>query len=226
MSAAPVSPRITGMRILALADIHDRFEAVDAALGEAGTIDALVLAGDITTNGTPDAVERVIKSWRPRVPHLFAIAGNMDSPAIDDRLIELGVSLNGRCRRIGEVAFFGCSAAPVSIGTPYELPEEELARRIELGFDSGKDATHLIFVPHAPPRGIVDRTWTGIQAGSTAVRAFIERVQPGLVLCGHIHEARGHQQLGRSLIVNCGPARKGYVLAEWAGEWRVEHCST
>ena len=90
----------------------------------------------------------------------------MDSPAIDEKLEELGVSLNGQCQRIGEVA---------------------------------------------------------IQAGSTAVRDFIDRVQPGLVLCGHIHEARGQARLGSSVVVNCGPARSGhYVLAELTEGWRIQ----
>jgi hypothetical protein len=211
------------MRLLAFADIHDRFEAVDAVLEKAGAVDALILAGDITTNGTPELVERAIQSWRPRVPHLFAVAGNMDSPAIDEKLVRLGVSLNGQCRRIGDIAFFGCSAAPVSIGTPYELPEDELARCIELGFNQANGASQLVFVPHAPPHGVVDRTWSGIMAGSTAVRAFIDRARPGLVLCGHIHEARGQAQVGPSLVVNCGPARRGhYVLAEWTDSWCVQ----
>jgi uncharacterized protein len=211
------------MRLLALADIHDRFATVDAALEQAGPIDVLILAGDITTNGTPDQVEQVIQSWRTRVPRLFAVSGNMDSPAIDEKLDELGVSLNGRCQRIGEVAFFGCSASPISIGTPYELPEAELQRRIELGFSQVNGAAHLVFVPHAPPHGAVDRTSNGIQAGSTAVRDFIHRAQPGLVLCGHIHEARGQARLGSSVIVNCGLARHGhYVVAELAEHWRIE----
>jgi hypothetical protein len=211
------------MRLLAVADIHDRFPAVDDALRKAGPIDLLVLAGDLTTNGTPDQVDRAIQSWRPRVPQVLAVSGNMDSPAIDERLERLGISLNGRGVRVGQIALFGCSAAPVSIGTPYELPESELECRIELGYKQVQGAAQLVFVPHAPPRGAVDRTWCGVAAGSTAIRAFIDRVQPSLVLCGHIHEARGQVRLGRSLVVNCGPARRGhYVIAEFTDTWKVE----
>lgn len=41
-------------------------------------------------------------------------------------------------------------------------------------------------------------------AGSTAVRGFIEKVQPMLGLHGHIHEAPGHTHIGRTLCINAG----------------------
>jgi Icc-related predicted phosphoesterase len=52
-------------------------------------------------------------------------------------------------------------------------------------------------------------------AGSRAARDFIERTKPTLVLCGHIHEARGQTRIGPTLVVNCGPAYNGHhVLIE------------
>jgi Icc-related predicted phosphoesterase len=41
-------------------------------------------------------------------------------------------------------------------------------------------------------------------AGSTAVRKFIEMVQPILTLHGHIHESPGHARIGRTLCINAG----------------------
>ncbi|HTP02302.1 MAG TPA: hypothetical protein VMJ64_13090 [Anaerolineales bacterium] len=41
-------------------------------------------------------------------------------------------------------------------------------------------------------------------AGSPAVRAWIEKVQPMLTLHGHIHESPGHTRIGRTLMVNAG----------------------
>jgi len=41
-------------------------------------------------------------------------------------------------------------------------------------------------------------------AGSPAVRAFIEKVQPMLTLHGHIHESPGHVHIGHSLCINAG----------------------
>jgi len=41
-------------------------------------------------------------------------------------------------------------------------------------------------------------------AGSPAVRAFIEKVQPLVTLHGHIHESPGHFRIGRTLAINAG----------------------
>ncbi|MBI5472231.1 MAG: metallophosphoesterase [Ignavibacteriae bacterium] len=69
-------------------------------------------------------------------------------------------------------------------------------------------------IPHSPPINTqLDITHSGKHLGSTAVREFIERSQPDVAICGHIHEARGVDVIGRSQIVNCGPVGKGcYVL--------------
>jgi uncharacterized protein len=76
-----------------------------------------------------------------------------------------------------------------------------------------------IFCPHAPPHGTAcDRLANGEHVGSTVVRAFVEREQPDLVLCGHIHESRGTDTIGRSRIVNPGPVPAGHYAVVDVGE--------
>lgn len=212
------------MRIAYLVDVHDRFDAVPRAMAQIGPVDLLIVGGDITTGGKPDDAARAIESWRPLAPRLLAVAGNMDSPAIDARLDELGVSIDGRGVALGDVGVFGVSAAPTSpLHTPYELDEAELERRIEAGFASVRDSLVKVFCPHAPPLDTAcDRIRSGQHVGSTAVRAFVEREQPEVVLCGHIHESRAIDELTGSTIVNPGPAAAGhYAVVELDGELRV-----
>lgn len=200
------------MRIAYLVDVHDCVGAVREALGAIGAVDLLVIGGDITTGGTPEDAQRAIEGWGALVPRLLAVAGNMDSPAIEARLDQLGVALDQRGVVIGNVGIFGVSAAPISpLRTPYELDEDELARRIDAAFGQVVGCPLLIFCPHAPPRDTAcDRLPNGEHVGSEAVRRFVEREQPQLVLCGHIHESRGTDRVGRSLIVNPGPAAAGH----------------
>ena len=200
------------MRLAYVVDVHGRPDAVAAAVGAIGEIDVLVVGGDITTGGTPDDVERAIELWRPLAPRLYALAGNMDSAAIDERLVELGVALDSRGAVVGDVGLFGVSAAPFSpLHTPYELSDDELEQRIERAFAAVASCRVRIFCPHAPPHGTAcDRLANGQHVGSTVVRAFVEREQPDLVLCGHIHESRGTDTVGRSRIVNPGPVPAGH----------------
>jgi len=205
------------MRIAYVVDVHAHFDAVPAALEKTGPVDVLVLGGDLTNAGSPDDVERAVESWRPLAPTLLAVAGNMDSPAIDARLVELGVSLDGRGVVLGDVGLHGASAAKLSpLHTPYELPDEELGRRAEAGNAHVSDCAVRIFCPHSPPHATAcDRLRSGEPVGSPSLRAFVERAQPDLVLCGHIHESRGEDTIGRSRVVNPGPAFAGhYALIE------------
>jgi Icc-related predicted phosphoesterase len=112
---------------------------------------------------------------------------------------------------------------PTPWDTPREVPDEELAVKIE-GIVAGvTDFTRVIFNFHAPPKDSTLDTaaqldWTTdpprvvtsggtpvmYGAGSAAVRAAIERHQPLLSLHGHIHESRGQTAIGRTISVNPG----------------------
>lgn len=212
------------MRLGYVVDVHGRLDAVPAAVAEIGEIDLLVVGGDITTGGSAEDAARAIEAWMPLTPRLLALAGNMDSAAIDARLGELGVGLDGRGFTFGEVGVFGVSAAPISpLQTPYELADDELERRIERGFEAVAGSRVTVFCPHAPPAGTsCDRLRSGEHVGSTVIRGFVEREQPDVVLCGHIHEARGEDRVGRSRIVNPGPVSAGhYVVVEIDRETEV-----
>ncbi len=205
------------MRLAYVVDVHDRSDAVPEAIAAIGDVDLLVVGGDITTGGTPDDAERAVENWRALAPRMLALAGNMDSPAIDARLTELGVALDGRGFAFGDVGVFGVSAAPISpLRTPYELTDEELERRIARGFAAVEGCRVTVFCPHAPPaRTACDRLASGEHVGSEVIRAFVEREQPDVVLCGHIHESRGADEIGRSRVVNPGPVREGhYAVVE------------
>ncbi len=208
------------MRILYVVDVHDRFDSVPQALAATGPVDVLVVGGDITTLGSPDDAERAIESWRPLGSRLLAVAGNMDSPAIDARLVELGVSIDGCGVVLGDVGISGVSAAPHSpLHTPHEIPDRELAAPAAAGLEVVKECRVRIFCPHAPPHGTAcDRLRSGEHVGSRALRALVEREQPDVVLCGHIHESRGEDAIGTSRIVNPGPVASGHYALVEVGE--------
>jgi Icc-related predicted phosphoesterase len=207
------------VRIAYVVDVHGHFETVGQVVSEVGPLDVLVVGGDITTFGTPDDAERAIEGWRPLAPTLLAVAGNCDSPAIDERLVELGVSLDRRHAVLGDVGVTGVSASPPTpMRTPHEVPDDELGRRAQDALAQIVGSRVRIFCPHSPPYGTACDDLRGAHVGSPALRALVEREAPDLVLCGHIHEARGEDTIGATRIVNPGPVAAGHYALVDVGE--------
>jgi uncharacterized protein len=205
------------MRILALSDIHGSYELAKQIVRAESGIDVLVVAGDLTTHGSRAEATDAIDDLRSLAPRVLAVAGNMDTPEIEAGYEEGGVCISGRGVCIGDVAFFGVSGCPFSpLHTPFELSEQGILDLAEQGWKEIADCRCKIFVPHAPPYGTrLDVIRSGRHVGSTAVRAFVEKRQPDLVICGHIHESAGVDTIGRTRMVNCGSAReRRYAIVE------------
>ncbi len=109
---------------------------------------------------------------------------------------------------------------PTPWDTPREGPEDELAEYLDglcrkIG-TSPKDFENAIFNFHVPPYGYsldlcpkLDANMRmaaeeKIHAGSVGAKQVIEKYQPLLGLHGHIHESRGAQKAGRTLMINPG----------------------
>lgn len=90
---------------------------------------------------------------------------------------------------------------------------EELAR--------ATSAAETVFVLHSPPRDTCcDVIGARAHVGSRAIRAFVERHQPPLVLSGHIHESprvssAWRDTIGRSTIVNPGQFGTSRLCGVW-----------
>jgi Icc-related predicted phosphoesterase len=109
---------------------------------------------------------------------------------------------------------------PTPWDTPREGPEDELTEYLEglcqrVGH-SPKDFENVIFNFHVPPYGYsldlcpkLDENMRmaaeeKIHAGSLGAKQVIEKYQPLLGLHGHIHESRGAQKSGRTVMINPG----------------------
>jgi hypothetical protein len=207
------------MQLVCITDLHGRLEALQRILADAGRPEVVLLGGDLTNFGSPKDVDRVIQVVQQAAPALvLAVAGNCDSAAIDQRLDELGVGLHGRGRTCGNVGIHGLSGIPPWKRGMYQLSEEELDAALQAGYAATRDARQHVLLAHVPPRGTrLDRTFFWTHAGSAAVRSFVDRVQPTLVFCGHIHEGRGIETVGATTVCNCGFGGHGeYAMAELA----------
>lgn len=71
--------------------------------------------------------------------------------------------------------------------------------------DSGLDTCPKLDTSVYPPRPVIEQ---GQQimfgAGSVAIRTAVEKYQPLVHLCGHIHESKGATKIGKTLVINPG----------------------
>lgn len=213
------------MRIVAFTDIHGSYNKLESSLSKESDFDVVVIGGDLTTHGTASEAREAIRRFQNYGKPVFVVAGNMDLPAFDEIYDSLGVNINAKGIVLNDIGFFGISGSPFTpMHTPYEIAEGEIKLRAEAGWTEVQTARRKIFVPHAPPAGTkLDRTFLGKHVGSTAIREFVERNQPEVLICGHIHESRGIDVLGKTQMVNCGAAGQGYyAVLDIAEEVSIE----
>jgi len=200
------------LRILAVADFHGDPNAESAFLKEATkNYDCIIIIGDLTQFGPPEVVESMLQQVKSIGVPTFAIPGNCDPKQIVQVLEKFGVNLHRKCEKIKDIAFVGLGGSNITpFNTPFELTEGEIAE--ELTSITCEASEKLVLVTHAPPYGTkVDEIKAGTHVGSKSIRNYIESRQPVLVLCGHVHEGRGVDEIGRTMIVNPGPATMKYA---------------
>jgi Icc-related predicted phosphoesterase len=193
------------MKLLLFSDLHADAAAARRLVKRSDAADVLVGAGDF--GNIRRHVQVCIDVLRAIDKPAVLVAGNNETTA---ELVEAcrdwpqAHVLHGSTVTIDGVQFFGLGGGvPV---TPfgawsYDFTEEQAAKLLS-GCPKG-----CVLVSHSPPKGAVDVDSRGRSLGSVAVRDAITRLEPLLVVCGHIHDCAGqHVRLGRSPVVNAGPA--------------------
>lgn len=152
----------------------------------------------------------------------FVCPGNDDMFAID-QVIKASKYLTlaeGRVLEIDDhyVMISTGWTTPTPWHTFRECSEDELRARIEAMTSQVQDMARCIFNVHNPPYGSgLDEApeldaelrpmYAGrslVPVGSKAVKEMVEKHQPPLALCGHIHEGKGMNRIGRTLCINPG----------------------
>jgi Icc-related predicted phosphoesterase len=160
----------------------------------------------------------------PRNIEMYFMAGNDDLASIDETVAEFKHIRNPDMKHFelgGGYELVGNSNANM---TPWacarDIEEDDLTKKLDIIAGMIQNPERTIAVLHVPPfdSGLdtcpeLDKDLKIITqggqvvmkpAGSTAVKAFIEKVQPMLSLHGHIHESQGHVRNGRTLSINAG----------------------
>jgi uncharacterized protein len=223
------------MRIFVISDLHGSSMALKAALPKAESCSLILFAGDLTDFGGEAEARALLELFGSLKSKLLAVPGNCDKKGARELLESEGLSVEGTSAVKTGLALIGSGGGPRWTGiTPYEKPDEELARALYKGADAlqsdrvgASSGLPLIVVSHAPPKGSGADLSRGSSIGSASLAAALERLRPVLWVCGHIHESPCAAYVGRTLVINPGPLKEGrYAIAELdqdvSGAWRAK----
>ncbi|MCQ8905517.1 MAG: metallophosphoesterase [Methanothermobacter sp.] len=200
------------MKILAVSDLHGSNIPELHRYLKNNRVDIIVVAGDITHFGPPELAEELLNDLASHNIPVLAVPGNCDPHGISSRIENSrAINIHARTLNVKNFAFCGLGGSnPTPFNTPLELEEDEIHGELDKLLENLQGTDRLILVTHAPPHGTeVDRIPSGDNVGSTGVRDAIEKHQPCINICGHIHESPGVDRLGETLIVNPGQLSEG-----------------
>jgi len=198
-----------------MSDFHGSVEASRRGTLKAKQIgaDVVIVCGDTTHFGSFKDAEKVLSPLTAlKLPVLY-VPGNCDPPSLIEKEIEDVQCIHGKCQTIGNLSFIGAGSVPADRvhPSPFEISDEEIYVALTQALKQCKSLHSVIVVSHSPPIDTkLDIAYFGGHVGSSSLRYFIEQNRPSVVFCGHIHESRGIDYIGETVIANTGPARHGY----------------
>lgn len=192
------------MRILAFSDLHRDLETAAQLVAESESADVVIGAGDFASvhKGLEETTEALGGIGCPSI----LVPGNNETDEAlrgTARVWPSATVLHGEVTEVDGISFFGLGGGIPT--TPwdwsFDLSDDE-AREALAGCPQGG-----VLVVHSPPKGHCDAASDGTSFGSEAILEAIERCQPQIAVCGHIHESWGcKSQIGQTRVYNLGPA--------------------
>lgn len=191
------------MKLLAFSDLHRDLEGAARLVEMSADADVVIGAGDFAS--VHEGLEETIAALAPITTPTVLVPGNnetLDALRAAAAGWEAATVLHGEATTIAGAEFFGLGAGiPV---TPWDWSFDlDDAAATALLADCPPGA---VLVLHSPPQGYCDSAGGDTHFGSPALLAAIERLQPPLAVCGHIHESWGcASEIGATPLRNLGP---------------------
>ncbi|PGH15833.1 hypothetical protein AJ79_02214 [Helicocarpus griseus UAMH5409] len=207
-SSKNLSTNSNNIKVVCVADTHNTQQDLPPG-------DLLVHAGDLSQYGTFDEIQKQL-NWLSAQPHKFkvAIAGNHDllldadfcnthpdreledgretAYKFTNNSVELEFDDTGR-----KVKIFGSPLTPRfgNFAFQYDRAEAEAGVWERLGIPRDTD----ILLMHGPPAGLLDDDGKGCEH----LLKELWRIQPRLMVFGHIHPGRGQRRIRFDEIEAC-----------------------
>lgn len=198
------------LRIFSAGDIHGDTRLAERLAEEAKDkrADLVVLCGDLTF--AERSTDNIIGPFKKRNLKVLLIPGNHETNATADFLAKVYdvKNIHGYSVKYKDVGIFGAGGANIGIS---QLTEKEIYDMLRKGFEYIKSLDKKIMVTHVHPSETRMEKFSQFFPGSTGVRRAIDKFQPDILLCSHVHEAEGlEEKIGKTRVINVG--KRGKVI--------------
>lgn len=194
------------VKIFAAGDLHGDSKGASDLADKANENDAdlIILNGDITE----EHIESPILSHFYKLgKKMLMIPGNHDYTVTDflSALYKVD-NIHKNAVMHKDIGIVGCSSLNLGL---HQMSDDEIYSVIVENFKKIKGAKKKVLVTHVHPSGTNMEQFSNFVAGSKGLRKAIEKCQPDIVICGHVHEAEGlEDQIGKSKVINVGKRGK------------------
>lgn len=195
-------------KIMALADIHGDSRMVKRAARKARKedVDLIIIAGDLTWFGQP--AEEIISPFLKERKPVLIMPGNHDPETISQEIEQVykgAIDLHKKDFTKDQIGFFGTGTTDWGF---YE-DEKQVYSELNKAHKNIKDLKKKVMVAHCPPEG--SKIELLGYPGSRGVRKAIDKFQPNVLICGHIHQGSGLiEKIGKTTVMNV--ARKPTIF--------------
>jgi Icc-related predicted phosphoesterase len=178
--------------------------------------DVLLHAGDVSYKGEKEEVKDFYR-WFAGLDYEYKIfiAGNHDfyfertnAADVNASIPEGIIYLNDSGTTIHGVNIWGSPVTPWFFNWAFNRQRGAPIRKHWQLIPESTD----ILITHGPAFGIHDTVINGKHAGCKDLLERIQRVQPKVHLCGHIHEGYGTYKKGTTLFINASILNESYEL--------------
>lgn len=195
------------MKFLTFVDIHEDAQILKELVKRAAhdDIDFVLCAGDFTTFGR--GLKTFLKAFDKIGKKLYLIPGNHEErEGLLDIVAEFphAVNLHKNAVKINGYVFLGYGGGGFA---QEDLQFRKLARQWYGKYKGQK----MVLVTHGPPFGTTLDLLGNKHVGNIDYHKWIERLEPKLVIAGHLHETAGATDvIGKTKLVN--PGWEGMVI--------------
>lgn len=195
------------MKIYCCSDIHNQFHKFNPPRD----VDLILCAGDMTNFGIKDFGEEYqnLKAWldlHSQDTEILYIPGNHDL-FLKNNQIDGHIRHNNTLHALSkfqEVSMYGASMSTAYDYNDLAVIWENMTAnpKVEEAYYSSIPYCDIL-LSHSPPSGSLGTEDRWGDLGSKFLRKWIEKNQPKLVVCGHIHDPKEREEyIGKTRVIN------------------------